>query len=348
MSLSANASILTVSGLCLTAGERSFLADARPWGMILMGRSLQSRSQVRALVEEIWSAIGRECLVFIDQEGGRVARLKPPEWPAFPKGCAYGALHARDPGAGREAIYLAHRLMAHELHEIGIRADCAPVLDLPAPGGHEVIGDRALAGQPHAIAELGRAALQGLADGGVAGVIKHIPGHGRARSDSHLELPHVEAGLDALEADLAPFAALSDAPMAMTAHIAYGSIAPGEPATLSKTVIDDIIRTKIGFNGLLMTDDLEMKALGGRLAERVSGALDAGCDMMLLALGLLSDPDEILARMRETAAATPDLSGEALERAERADAAARPPRAFDPAAARERLDELIPATGALA
>ena len=348
MTLSANASILTVSGPVLTPDERDFLADARPWGLILMGRSLHTRSQVRALVEDIWTAVGRECLVFIDQEGGRVARLKPPEWPVFPRGAAYGELHGRDPDAGREAIYLAHRLMAHELSEIGIHADCAPVLDLPVPGAHDVIGDRALGNDPDTIADLGREALRGLSDGGVAGVIKHIPGHGRARSDSHLELPHVDASLDALEADFAPFAALCDAPMAMTAHIAYDAVAPGEAATLSRKLIDDIIRTRIGFDGLLMTDDLEMKALGGTLRARIEGAVDAGCDVMLLALGFMSEPDAILSLMRETVDATPDLSGPALERAMRADAAAGVPHPFDPAAARSRLDELIPREAAAA
>ncbi len=348
MTLSANASILTVSGPELTRDERDFLADARPWGLILMGRSLKTRRQVRSLVDDIWSALGRECLIFIDQEGGRVARLKPPEWPLFPRGAQYGALYAQDPAGACEAIYLAHRLMAHELREIGIHADCAPVLDVPVPGAHDVIGDRALAETADAIAILGRNALRGLADGGVAGVIKHIPGHGRAKSDSHLELPHVDAPIEALERDFAPFAALSDAPMAMTAHIAYDAIAPGEAATLSRTVINDIIRTRIGFDGLLMTDDLEMKALGGTLRERVDGALAAGCDVMLLALGFLNDPGEILSVMRQTAEATPDLSGKSLQRAMRADAAAGMPLAFDAPEARARLDSLIPPMGAAA
>lgn len=348
MSLSANASILTVSGPEMTRDERDFLADARPWGLILMGRSLKTRGQVRTLVEDIWTAVGRECLIFIDQEGGRVARLKAPEWPVFPRGAQYGALYAQDPAGACEAIYLAHRLMAHELREIGIHADCAPVLDLPVSGAHDVIGDRALAGTPDTIALLGREALRGLADGGVAGVIKHIPGHGRARSDSHLELPHVDAPLEALQEDFAPFAALSDAPMAMTAHIAYDAIAPGEAATLSKTVIEDIIRTRIGFDGLLMTDDLEMKALGGTLRERVDGAVAAGCDVMLLALGFLKDPAEILSVMRETVADTPDLSGKALQRAMVADAAAATPQPFDAPEARARLDTLIPPMGAAA
>jgi beta-N-acetylhexosaminidase len=343
MSLTANASILTVCGPALTEDERAFLADARPWGLILMGRSLDTRAQVRALVDEIWTAVGRECLIFIDQEGGRVARLKPPEWPVFPRGCQYGELFARDPDAGCEAIYLAHRLMAHELREIGIHADCAPVLDLPVAGAHDVIGDRALAGDPDTIAQLGRQALRGLSQGGVAGVIKHIPGHGRARSDSHLGLPSVDAALQDMEADFAPFRALSHAPMAMTAHIAYDAVAPGEPATLSARVIKEVIRTRIGFDGLLMTDDLEMKALGGDLPARVRSALDAGCDVVLLALGFLSDPGQILARMRETVEATPDLSGKPLERALAADAAAGQPTPFDPGEARARLDALIPA-----
>jgi beta-N-acetylhexosaminidase len=308
-----------------------------------MGRSCISRIQVRCLVEDIWQATGRETLIFIDQEGGRVARLKAPEWPRFPPGAAYGALYAMDPELGLEACWLGHRLIASELASLGIHANCAPVADLPQPGAHDVIGDRAFGTDPVIVAELARAALKGLEAGGVAGVIKHIPGHGRSTADSHMELPRVSEGGNQLAQDFDAFARLADAPMAMSAHIAYDAIDPGVPATHSKKLIDEIIRGRIGFDGLLMTDDLGMKALGGTLATRGEKAFAAGCDVLLHCSGFLKDPAAILAEMSEVADTSLQLSGKSLARAARAEAASRRPIAFDHQASWARFTDLFPA-----
>lgn len=332
------ACILSVSGPVLTAAEARFLASANPWAMILMGRSCVARSQVRRLVTDIWTALGRSCLIFIDQEGGRVARLKPPEWPAFPPLGLLGRLYEADAAAGRQAVYLSHRLIAHELAALGIYADCAPVLDLPQPGAHDIIGDRALGRVPDAIGVLGREALRGLREGAVAGVIKHIPGHGRALADSHEDLPRVEASMAELEDDFAAFRALSDAPMAMTAHVAFEAIDPGIPATLSRRTIDQVIRGHIGFDGLLMGDDLGMKALEGSLSERAKRAFAAGCDVMLHCAGFERDADRILTEMEIVANACGPLTDRSLTRAERAMAWAGRPKDFDKNEARRQLE----------
>lgn len=342
------ACILSVSGSELLADEAALLSELQPWGVILMGRSFVSRTQVRRLVDEIWATLGRPCLIFIDQEGGRVARLKAPEWPLFPRGADYGALYESDAEAGLEACWLGHRLIAHDLAALGIHANCAPVLDLPVPGAHDVIGDRALGTTPGTISALGQAAIDGLKAGGVASVIKHVPGHGRSSADSHQELPRVAANDDELALDFAPFQALSDAPMAMTAHIAYDSIDPGVPATLSEKLITQTIRGRIGFDGLLMSDDLGMQALGGTLSERTRGALAAGCDVVLHCSGFVSDPADILAEMREVGEAAAPLGDRALERARHAEAEATHTRPFDADAGWARLRELMPAVETLA
>lgn len=342
------AAILSLSGPVLLETERALLSGLQPWGIILMGRSCQTRDQVRRLVDAVWDALERPCLIFIDQEGGRVARLKAPEWPTFPPAASYGALYARDPEAGLEASWLGHRLIAAELAALGIHADCAPVLDLPAPGSHAIIGDRAFATRPEDAAALARTALDGLADGGVAGVIKHIPGHGRARVDSHEALPRVADSEAALDTDFEAFARVADAPMAMTAHIAYDSLDAGRAATHSPTVIKRVIRERIGFDGLLMTDDLGMDALRGSLADRAHRALVAGCDVLLHCAGFRQDPDVILDEMRAVGEAAPDLSGEALRRARAAEAAATRGRPFDAEAGRARLDALLAGSGAAA
>jgi len=315
------AAILSVSGPVLLPSEKRLLADADPWGLILMRRSCQSPDQVRALVGEIRSALGRRAMIFIDQEGGRVARLRPPAWPVFPPAAAYGALYRDRPEAGLRAAFLGHRLMAAELSALGINADCAPVADLLHPFAHDIIGDRAFGSDPEQVVALGLAALSGLAAGGVAGVVKHIPGHGRAEADSHESLPVVRASREELEADIAAFRGLARAPMAMTAHVAYSALDGDVPATLSERIIGGIIRASIGFDGLLMGDDLGMKALGGSLASRAQGCLRAGCDVVLHCSGFLSDADAILAEMEEVAAAAPLLAGEALRRAQAAEAA---------------------------
>jgi beta-N-acetylhexosaminidase len=342
------ACILSVSGPELTSGEAALLRAQSPWGVILMGRSCVSRMQVRKLVADIWEATGRETLIFIDQEGGRVARLKAPEWPLFPRGADYAAIHARDPELGREATWLGHRLIASELASLSIHADCAPVVDLPVPGAHDIIGDRAFGTDPAGIADLAAAALKGLAAGGVAGVIKHIPGHGRAFADSHYELPRVTAGDNELSKDFDAFARVADAPMAMTAHISYDAYDAGKAATVSRIMIQDVIRGRIGFDGLLMTDDLGMKALGGTLTERADASISAGCDVLLHCSGFLKDPAAILAEMTEVAEAAPHLAGKAEDRAGKADAIARRTEPFEAAKAWRRFHELFPQLGAMA
>jgi beta-N-acetylhexosaminidase len=345
-----SACILSVSGLALTPGERRLLAQANPWGVILMGRSCADPGQVRGLTADIWQATGRRTLIFIDQEGGRVRRLRPPAWPDFPAPGVYGRLYRHDPEAARAAVWLHHRLIAAELEPIGIRADCAPVVDIHHPGMHSIVGDRSFGASPDLVADLALAALEGLGAGGVAGVIKHMPGHGRAEVDSHDGLPVVRASRAELEADWAPFRAVRRASMGMTAHLAF-SVLDGDdaPATLSPGIIREVIRDAIGFDGLLMTDDLGMKALGGPLPRRAERALEAGCDVILHCAGLdawgrvLRDPEAILREMEEVAGACPELTGEPLRRAEAADASAGQPQAFDRAEGRERLEQLLSA-----
>jgi len=342
------ACILSVSGPDLTPAEAALFRAQNPWGVILMGRSCVSRMQVRKLVADIWDATGRETLIFIDQEGGRVARLKAPEWPLFPRGADYAALFARDPELGREATWLGHRLIAMELASLSIHADCAPVVDLPAAGAHDIIGDRAFGTDPAGIADLAAAALRGLAAGSVAGVIKHIPGHGRAFADSHYELPRVTAGDNELSKDFDAFARVADAPMAMTAHISYDAYDAGKAATVSRIMVQDIIRGRIGFDGLLMTDDLGMKALGGTLTERADASIAAGCDVLLHCSGFLKDPAEILSEMTEVVEAAPYLAGKAEDRADNADAIARRTEPLEAAKGWRRFYELFPQLGAMA
>lgn len=349
MTTQARSCILSVSGPDLLPDEALLLAETQPWGVILMGRSCVSRAQVRGLVDSIWQAIGRACLIFIDQEGGRVARLRGEDWPRFPAPRLFGTLYEADAEAGLEACYTSHRLMAGELADMNIHADCAPVLDLPVPGAHDVIGDRAFSGAAGPMIALAREAVRGLQEGGVAPVIKHMPGHGRAEVDSHLELPRVSAGANELSAkDFAPFEALRHAPMAMTAHIAFDALDASAPATLSRTVIGEVIRGRIGFEGLLMTDDLGMAALGGTLNNRARRALDAGCDVVLHCAGFTKHPADILAEMVEVAVACPILEGESLARAIRAEASTMQAKAFDSEAGWARLHELMPQTGAVA
>jgi beta-N-acetylhexosaminidase len=342
------ACILSVSGHRLTDGEKSLLARANPWGVILMGRSCGNPVQVTALVDEVRQATGRETLFFIDQEGGRVRRLRPPEWPDFPAPLTYLPLYRSDPDKGREAVWLHHRLIAAELAPMGIRADRAPVVDLLHAGHHQIVGDRALGETPAEVGVMALAALEGLADGGVSGVIKHMPGHGRAEVDSHETMPVVRASRSEIERDITPFTAVRHATMGMTAHLAYAVLDDEyTPATHSPKIISEIIRGEIGFDGLLMTDDLGMKALGGTLASRASTALAAGCDVILHCSGLdawgkvLRDPEMVLREMSEIVDACPELSGDAQRRAQAADAGVKAPKAFDKAEGRARLNELL-------
>jgi beta-N-acetylhexosaminidase len=328
------AAIFGCSGPVLTAEERAFFQVVRPWGFILFRRNIESPDQVRALTEALRGSIDAPTApILIDQEGGRVQRLGPPHWRRYPPGRAYGQLAANDPLARREITRLGARLIAHDLTALGINVDCLPVLDVPDPAGHEVIGDRAYAKGPEEVARLGRAAAEGLIAGGVLPVIKHIPGHGRAMADSHLSLPIVEASLAELEArDFAPFRVLSDMPMAMTAHVVYSAIDRRRPATTSRTAIRSIVRGALGFEGLLMTDDLSMKALSGDFVTRTSAALAAGCDIVLHCNG-------DMAEMKGVAAATRPLAGRARARADAALARiARAPEPFDVDEARTRFD----------
>lgn len=301
------AAILGCSGLELTAEERAFFRDVRPWGFILFARNIETPDQVRRLTAALRETVGRaDAPILIDQEGGRIQRLGPPHWRVYPPGRAYGELpHPQR----REITRLGARLIAHDLAELGINVDCVPVLDVPDPQGHEIIGDRAYGDTPEDVALLGRAACEGLIAGGVLPIVKHIPGHGRASADSHLELPVVDASWDALDArDFAPFRALCDMPMAMTAHVIYAAVDREQSATTSRSVFDEVIRGAIGFDGLVMSDDLSMKALSGPLEQRAAHSLAAGCDVVLHCNG-------DMAEMRAVMAGTAELSGRAAERA---------------------------------
>jgi beta-N-acetylhexosaminidase len=329
-----SAVIFGCAGLELSEDERAFFRRVRPWGFILFARNIASKAQTRALIDQLREVGGDEgALVFVDQEGGRVQRLRPPLARYRRPAALFGELYA-DPDAGLEAVRLNHRLIAHELTEFGFDADCAPCIDLRHPGAHDIIGDRAYGETPSIVSALGRAALDGLMAGGVAPVIKHIPGHGRAHADSHLELPVVTTDEKSLEAtDFEPFRALSDAPMAMTAHVVYSAIDPERCATLSHRVIETVIRGHMGFDGLLMSDDLSMKALGGAFEHRTEAALAAGCDLVLHCNGDMVE-------MQAIASATPKLAGRALDRAVTARAAARRVQPFDAAAAEAHLANL--------
>jgi beta-N-acetylhexosaminidase len=324
---------------------RAFLREARPWSLILFREACVSRAQVRALCAELREACGHDAVIFIDQEGGRVARLKAPEWPTWPPAADYGKLHERDSGAALKAARLGHRLIAHELKAMGVDGDFAPVLDVPAAGADPIIGDRAFSREPSTIAAVGRAALDGLHAGGVAGCIKHMPGHGRAESDSHLALPRVKASDVELDRDIYPFAQLADAEAAMTAHIVYEAWDADRPATCSPAVIEQIIRGRIGFDGLLMSDDLDMKALqfamNGGLKERAEAALKAGCDVVLQCSGVLKD-------MAETVSGCQILEGLSLVRARAVEAfAKRPAEGFDVEAGWAQFKDLMGAAASV-
>ncbi len=309
----------------------------RPWGFILFRRNVETPDQVRALTAALRETVADPSApILIDQEGGRVARLGPPHWPRYPTGRAYGQVAANDPLTGQALARLGGRLIAEDLRKLGINVDCVPVLDVPQPGAHDVIGDRAYGESVEVIARLGRAAAEGLIAGGVLPVIKHIHGHGRAMSDSHLALPEVDASLEALEAtDFQPFRILSDMPMAMTAHVVYRAIDRRRPATTSRKAIR-LIREGLGFDGLLMSDDLSMKALSGDFAARARASLRAGCDVVLHCNGDMAEMQAVLA-------GTSNLRSQARRRAEAAMARlARLPEPFDEAEARARFAAAFP------
>jgi len=294
--LNSSAAILGCAGTTLSREEEAFFRAVKPWGFILFKRNIDTPQQTLALTEALRETLGRpDAPILIDHEGGRVARLQPPHWKKYPPGRAYGQLVANDPLVAREITRLGARLIAHDLRAIGVNVDCVPVLDVPDPKGHEIIGDRAYGDTPEQVATLGRAAAEGLLAGGVLPIIKHIPGHGRAMSDSHLELPVVKARLAELDArDFAPFRVLSDMPMAMTAHVVYTAIDRKRPATTSKKAIKKIIRESLGFDGLLMSDDLSMKALSGDFRQRARDSLSAGCDVVLHCNGDMAEMEAVM------------------------------------------------------
>lgn len=304
--------IFGLSGLTLTDDERAFFRECDPAGYILFGRNIESREQVRALTDSLRAIHGRDrLLISIDQEGGRVARMKPPEWLAFPAGEVFDRLYDVAPASAIEAARANAHALGIDLAEAGITVDYHPVLDVRQTGAHDVIGDRALGSEPLRVAALGRAVLDGLARAGVTGCIKHMPGHGRSLADSHRELPVVEASEEELESDLQPFRALKDAPIGMTAHIRYACWDAENPGTLSPFVVGEVIRRRIGFAGLLLSDDLDMEALSGTVPERAARAIAAGCDLALNCWAKMDD-------MAGIAAILPSMAGETTTRLDRA------------------------------
>ncbi|AWM01433.1 beta-N-acetylhexosaminidase [Bradyrhizobium amphicarpaeae] len=334
--MSTRAFITGVSGTELTAVEREFIRDQRPWGFILFKRNVATPAQVATLVAELRTAAGAaDAPVLIDQEGGRVQRLGPPHWPVYPPGAVFSTLYDTDSALGLTAARLSARLIAADLADLGITVDCLPLADVPVPGADAVIGNRAYGTEPGKVAAIARAVTEGLEQGGVLPVLKHIPGHGRATADTHFKLPTVDTPRNELErTDFAAFKPLSDLPMAMTAHVVFSAVDPAHPATTSATMIADVIRGAIGFQGLLMSDDVSMNALSGNIAERTRAIFAAGCDMALHCNGNIEE-------MREVAGQTPELAGRALERASAALAARKAPQPLDRVAARMELDALI-------
>jgi beta-N-acetylhexosaminidase len=338
--MNTRAFITGVSGPELTAAEREFIRIERPWGFILFKRNIETPAQVILLIAELRKEIGEpDAPVLIDQEGGRVQRLGPPHWPAYPPGAVFGTLYDIDRALGLSAARLSARLIAADLIDLGVTVDCLPLADVPVAGSDAVIGNRAYGTEPAKVAAIARAVTEGLEQGGILPVLKHIPGHGRATADTHFRLPVVDTPESELErTDFAAFQPLADLPLAMTAHVVFSALDPAHPATTSATIIHQVIRGVIGFQGLLMSDDVSMNALAGSIAERTRAILAAGCDMVLHCNGKLDE-------MRDVARETPELSGKALERARRALASRKAPQAFDRLKARAELDALIERAG---
>jgi beta-N-acetylhexosaminidase len=332
--------ITGVSGPGLTADERDFIRAERPWGFILFKRNIDNPEQVAGLVKELRRmSEAPDAPILIDQEGGRVQRFGPPHWPVYPAGAVFGALYDIDPELGLKAARLSARLIAADLIDCGVSVDCLPLADVPVAGADAVIGARAYGTEPGKVATIARAVTDGLEQGGILPVLKHIPGHGRATADTHFRLPVVDTPGEELErTDFAAFRPLKDLPMAMTAHVVFSALDSAQPATTSATIINQVIRGHIGFQGLLMSDDVSMNALAGSIGERSKAIISAGCDMILHCNGNLDE-------MREVAREAPELTGEALRRAGAALASRKTPKPFDRAAARAELDELIARAG---
>jgi beta-N-acetylhexosaminidase len=329
--MAGRACIFGCLGPRLSTQEAAFFRDANPWGFILFARNIETPDQLRALTAELRETVGRDAPILIDQEGGRVARMRAPHWREWEPALDF----VRSAGKqARQAMYLRGRMIAHDLRAVGIDVNCAPMLDIATDDSHAIILNRCYGHDGETVAANGRALANGQLAGGVLPIIKHIPGHGRASLDTHFELPRLDTQLAELQAtDFKPFSALSDLPMAMTAHIIYSAIDPENCATLSPAVIKTI-RTEIGFDGLLMTDDLSMKALSGSFGERASAALAAGCDMLLHCNGERAEMDLILAH-------TPDLTGAAATRAAAALAQRHAPDAVDMAQAAADLAQIL-------
>ncbi|MCF6322212.1 MAG: beta-N-acetylhexosaminidase, partial [Rhizobiaceae bacterium] len=317
--MSIKAFIAGCTGTELSEEEVAFFREEQPWGFILFARNIEERQQVQRLTRQMRECVGRaDAPILIDEEGGRVQRLRPPQWNSYPPGRKLGDLFVRDNTKGRRAAWLQARLIAHDLDEIGINVDCLPVLDVPVEGAHDAIGDRAYSLDPDVVGEIGKVVCEGLLAGGVLPIVKHMPGHGRAFCDSHFDLPRVDIDLETLlESDFKPFKHLNDAGMAMSAHIVFEAIDGDNPTTTSARLIEEIIRGKIGFDGLLMSDDISMQALCGDYSKRTKSTFAAGCDIVLHCNGLMEE-------MREVAEVTPVLAEKALERANRALAQLRP------------------------
>ena len=333
--MAARAFITGLAGLSISAGERAFVREARPWGLIIFQRNVSTPDQVRALAQSFRDAAGWEAPILVDQEGGRVQRLEPPLWPAYPPGARYSQLYDRDPAVGLAAARLAGHLIAADLKRLGVDVDCLPLADVPVDDGDPVIGDRAYGREPGKVAAIAKAIAEGLQAGGVLPVLKHLPGHGRATTDSHHKLPVVDTDRATLEAtDFAAFRPLAGLPLGMTAHVVFSAIDPVAPATTSVTMVRQVIRGFIGFQGLLMSDDVSMKALSGTIAERSRAALAAGCDVVLHCNG---DMGEMVA----VAGEAPELAGESAGRADAALAARSAPEEFDTDAARKVFTQMV-------
>jgi len=327
--------ITGLAGTKLLDEERQFLREARPFGLILFKRNIESKAQVTEFVSEALHELTPEALVLVDQEGGRVQRFAPPHWPAYPPGAVFGKLYDRDPKFGLAAARLGARLMASDLLPLGVNTDCVPLADVPVVGSDRVIGDRAYGETPEKVSAIAGAVAEGIAAGGMLPVLKHIPGHGRANADSHLKLPVVDADRATLDAaDFAAFRPLKKLPLGMTAHVVFTAFDPVLPATTSPIMIREVIRGSVGFEGLLMGDDVSMGALSGSIAERARASLSAGCDLVLHCNGNMDE-------MRQVAAEAPELAGEALKRAQRALNARRQPEALDIEAARREFAAMI-------
>jgi beta-N-acetylhexosaminidase len=338
--MTARAFITGLEKTVVTADEQAFLRDADPWGFILFARNIDDPDQVRRLIADLREALGRNAPVLIDQEGGRVQRLRPPHWPSYPPGAAYGQLYDHDREAGLAAARMGARLIATDLAALGIDVDCLPLADVPVAGADAVIGDRAYGETPAKVSALAGAAAEGLRRGGVLPVLKHIPGHGRATADSHADLPVVDADRATLECtDFAAFRPLAGLPMAMTAHVVFTAIDPVAPATTSATMVRQVIREGIGFRGLLMSDDISMGALSGSIGERSRAAIAAGCDVVLHCNGRLDE-------MKAVAAEAPGLAGQAAQRAAAALAARTAPDDIDLTATRAEFATLMGGTPA--